>query len=68
MSRIPFPIAQFMGKLFGLFAYIIPNNRKAVAYENIRESFRNDLTEAGAKRLLRKVYMHFGQMLSSTKK
>lgn len=63
LSYIPFRIAQYLGKMIGLFAYIIPINRKTVAYENIRASFGSDLTETGAKRLLRKVYRHFGQML-----
>jgi KDO2-lipid IV(A) lauroyltransferase len=63
MSYIPFHIAQVMGKCLGLFAYLIPMDRKRVAFENIHESFREDLTEADARKLLRKVYMHFGQML-----
>ena len=63
MSYIPFRVAQEIGKMTGLFAYLIPNNRKTVAYENIRASFGSDLSEADAKKLLRKVYMHFGQML-----
>ena len=63
MSCIPFRIAQEIGKMTGLFAYFIPNNRKTVAYENIRASFGNDLNAADARKLLRKVYMHFSQML-----
>ena len=63
MSYIPFRIAQVIGKCFGLFAYLIPMDRKRVAYQNILDSFRGDLSEAGARKLLRKVYMHFGQML-----
>ena len=63
MSYIPIRIAQVIGKCIGLFAYLIPMSRKWVAYQNILDSFGNDLTEAGARKLLRKVYMHFGQML-----
>ena len=63
MSCIPFRIAQEIGKMIGLFAYFIPNYRKTVAYENIRASFGNDLNAADARKLLRKVYMHFSQML-----
>jgi KDO2-lipid IV(A) lauroyltransferase len=63
MSYIPFRVAQELGKMTGLFAYFIPISRKRVAYENIRASFGGDLTEADVRKLLRKVYMHFGQML-----
>ena len=63
MSYIPFRVAQELGKMTGLFAYFIPISRKSVAYENIRASFESDLTETDARKLLRKVYMHFGQML-----
>lgn len=63
MSYIPYPIAQIMGKYLGFFAYLIPMDRKRVAFENILESFKKDLTEADARKLLRRVYMHFGQML-----
>ena len=61
MSYIPLPIAQFKGKGLGTIAYLIPMSRKAVALENIRQSFPR-MTEYEAKRLLRKVYRHFGQM------
>ena len=63
MSYIPIRIAQVIGKCLGMFAYLIPMDRKNVAYQNILDSFKNDLTEAGARKLLCKVYMHFGQML-----
>ena len=63
MSCIPFRIAQEIGKMTGLFAYFIPINRKTIAHENIRASFGNDLNAADARKLLRKVYMHFSQML-----
>jgi KDO2-lipid IV(A) lauroyltransferase len=62
MSYIPWPLAQFKGKGLGTVAYLIPMSRKAVALENIRLSFPR-MTERDAKRLLRKVYRHFGQML-----
>jgi KDO2-lipid IV(A) lauroyltransferase len=61
MSYIPLPVARLKGKGLGTIAYLIPMSRKAVALENIRESFPR-LTEHEAKRLLRKVYRHFGQM------
>ena len=61
MSFIPYPLAQFKGKGLGMIAYLIPMSRKKVALENIRQSFPA-ITERQAKRLLRKVYMHFGRM------
>ena len=62
MSYIPLPLAQFKGKGLGTVAYLIPMSRKAVALENIRLSFPR-MTEWEAKRFLRKIYRHFGQML-----
>jgi len=38
-------------------------SRKTVALDNLMQSFRSEMSEEGAKRLLRKVYIHFGQML-----
>jgi len=61
MSHIYYPLAQHMGRGLGTIAYLIPMSRKKVALENIRRSFPS-LTERKAKRLLRRVYMHFGQM------
>ena len=60
MSHMPLPLAQFKGKGLGTLAYLIPMSRKAVALDNIRRSFPR-MTEPDAKRLLRKVYRHFGQ-------
>jgi KDO2-lipid IV(A) lauroyltransferase len=61
MSYIPYPLAQFHGKGLGMLAYLIPISRKKVALENIKQSFTG-ITERQAKRLLRRVYMHFGRM------
>jgi len=61
MSYIPLPLARFKGKGLGTIAYLIPMSRKAVALHNIRQSFPR-MTECEAKRLLRRVYRHFGQM------
>jgi KDO2-lipid IV(A) lauroyltransferase len=62
MAYIPLPIAQLKGKGLGTIAYFIPMSRKAVALENIRLSFPR-MKERETKRLLRKMYRHFGQML-----
>jgi len=61
MSCLPYPIAQFKGKGLGMLAYLAPMGRKTVALENIKASFAG-ITEKEAKRLLRKVYIHFGRM------
>ena len=61
MSHIPYPLAQHMGKGLGTIAYLIPMSRKKVALENIKRSFPA-LTGREAERLLRRVYLHFGQM------
>jgi KDO2-lipid IV(A) lauroyltransferase len=61
ISCIPYPFTQFKGKGLGIIAYLIPMSRKKVALENIEQSF-NGMTEKEAKRLLRRVYMHFGRM------
>ena len=63
MSSIPLPVVQFMGKMLGTLAFLVPMSRKTVALDNLMQSFRSEMSEEGAKRLLRKVYIHFGQML-----
>jgi KDO2-lipid IV(A) lauroyltransferase len=62
MSRIPLPVAQFMGKMLGTLAFLVPMSRKAAALDNLIQSFGAEMPEERAKRLLRKIYVHFGQM------
>jgi len=62
VSCIPLPVVQFTGKILGALAFLVPMSRKRVALDNLTQSFGRDLTEQQAKRLLRKVYIHFGQM------
>ena len=61
MSHIYYPLAQHIGRGLGTIAYLIPMSRKKVALENIKRSFPA-ITGREAKRLLRRVYLHFGQM------
>lgn len=61
MSHIYYPLAQHIGRGLGTIAYLIPMSRKKVALENIKRSFPS-LTRREVKKLLRRVYMHFGQM------
>jgi Kdo2-lipid IVA lauroyltransferase/acyltransferase len=65
MAHIPYPLGRFKGAGLGLLAYLIPMNRKKVALENIKQSFRG-ISGYEARRLLRRVYMHYGRMLFET--
>ena len=65
MAYLPYSFAQFSGKGLGLLAYFIPMSRKRVARENIQDSFPG-ISEREARRLLMRVYMHFGRMLFET--
>jgi KDO2-lipid IV(A) lauroyltransferase len=62
LSCIPVPVAQFMGKMLGSLAFLVPMSRKAVALDNLIQSFGPEMNAEEAKRLLRKIYIHFGQM------
>ncbi len=62
MSRFPLPVVQFAGKMLGTLASLVPLSRKGDALDNLMQSFGPEMNEEGAKRLLRKIYIHFGQM------
>jgi len=62
VSRIPLPVVQFTGKMLGTPAFLVPMSRKGVALGNLMQSFGPEMRPDQAKRLLRKVYIHFGQM------
>ncbi|MBN1102131.1 MAG: lysophospholipid acyltransferase family protein [Deltaproteobacteria bacterium] len=62
LSRVPLPLGRFLGKMLGLVASMIPLTRPAIVLESIRRSFDGTLGEDGARSLLLKVYLHFGQM------
>ena len=63
MSYIPVPIGQFLGKILGITAFIIPIKRNMIAYDNIQQSFGDSMEQHEIKRLYRQVLVHFGQML-----
>ncbi|MEW6665974.1 MAG: lysophospholipid acyltransferase family protein [Thermodesulfobacteriota bacterium] len=63
MSRIPLRHGRFLGKLLGLAASLVPITRPALVLESIRLGLCPSLGEEGARRLMRKVYLHFGQMV-----
>jgi len=66
LSRIPLPVGQFLGKMVGLLFALIPMNRTAVSVENIQTSFGDSMEKAEARKLNRKVLIHFGQMFFET--
>lgn len=61
-SSIPLSVTQFSGRMLGALAFFIPMSRKAVALDNLLQSFGPEMSKKHAWRLLRKVYIHFGQM------
>ncbi|UCF81931.1 MAG: lysophospholipid acyltransferase family protein [Desulfobacteraceae bacterium] len=63
MSYVPLRIGQSMGKMLGAVFAIIPIKRTAESLDHIQQSFGNSMSRAEAKKLNRRVIMHFGQML-----
>ena len=63
MSYIPVPIGQFLGRILGITASMIPIERNRIALDNIRQSFGDSIEQHEITRLYRKVLVHFGQML-----
>lgn len=62
MSYIPFPVSQFLGRMAGSALAMIPMNRTAISLDNIEKSFSVLVKKKDARRLNRKVLVHFGQM------
>ena len=62
VSSLPLSVAQVTGKLLGTLVFLLPMSRKAVALDNLIQSFGPEMNADEAKRLLRKIYIHFGQM------
>lgn len=63
LSYIPFSISQYLGKMIGISFFLVPLERKRVVHQNMQESFNRSMDEVAKKQLLKKVYLHFGQML-----
>jgi len=61
LGFIPLTVARFIGKLIGTIAFMVPMTRKKMALENILSSFDGVMTRGEAKKLLKRVYFHFGQ-------
>jgi Kdo2-lipid IVA lauroyltransferase/acyltransferase len=62
LSLIPYRAGQFFGKMFGAAAFLLPLSRKKSALLNISRSFNGALGEEEAKRLLLRVFLHFGRI------
>ncbi len=63
ISLIPFPVAQFFGRVLGRAFAILGMSRINVSLDNIRHSFGDKMGEAEIKRLNRRVMIHFAEML-----
>jgi len=63
MSRIPWPVAQLAGKMLGLSFSKLPILRRDDIQESIVRSFEGRLSEEDCRKILRGVYIHFGQMV-----
>lgn len=63
ISYLPLPVGRFLGRMLGTALSMIPMERTVVSLENIRKSFADSMGMADAKRLNRRVILHFGQML-----
>jgi len=63
MSRIPYPVGQFLGGMLGSAASLLPVPRLRVALENMRSCLGEEWSEADLRRLNRRMFRHFGRML-----
>ena len=63
MSGIPLHLGQFMGRMLGTLLALIPSSRASIVHENIRRAFRGTELAEHPKRLTRRIFVHFGQML-----
>jgi KDO2-lipid IV(A) lauroyltransferase len=63
MARIPYAVGQFLGRMLGAFFTMIPLKRIAISLGHIQKSFGDSMERAEAKKLNRRVLIHFGQML-----
>jgi KDO2-lipid IV(A) lauroyltransferase len=63
MSRIPYPLAVFAGKLMGSCFSRLPILRREVALANIMKSFEGEMEERECREILKRAYIHFGRMI-----
>jgi KDO2-lipid IV(A) lauroyltransferase len=62
LSCIPFRAGQFLGKMLGTAASLIPLGRRDIVLDSIRGSFRLLRSERTPERIASQVFLHFGQM------
>lgn len=63
LSRIPYPLARLAGKLLGAGFSRLPIMRRDEVFGNIVRSFEGQLDEEDCRKILKRVYIHFGQMI-----
>jgi len=63
MSRIPYPAGRFLGRMLGTAAYLLPVRRMRVSLDNMRDCLGLDIPDPELRRLNRRMFLHFGQML-----
>ncbi|MBL7071169.1 MAG: mitochondrial fission ELM1 family protein [Candidatus Omnitrophica bacterium] len=63
LSALPAGTALAVGRLFGRLAYLINYKRAKVAYSNMRAAFSAEKTPAEIRRIVKRLYMNFGQTL-----
>lgn len=63
MSVVPLSLNRFLGRSLATMARLFPGSRNRIILNNIKKSFNGRIGEREARRLGRKVYLHFGQML-----
>jgi len=63
LSRVPWPVSQFAGKMLGLAFSTLPVLRRDITLESILRSFEGQWNADECRKILRRVYIHFGQMI-----
>jgi KDO2-lipid IV(A) lauroyltransferase len=63
LSRIPYPAAQLAGKMLGAGFSMLPILRRDEVLGNILRGFEGRMNEEDCRKILRRVYIHFGQMI-----
>ena len=63
VSFTPLPVSRFLGRILAGVLSFLPLRRTTVSLENIRRSYNGSMGLEGAKKLNRKVLLHFSRML-----
>jgi KDO2-lipid IV(A) lauroyltransferase len=63
ISMTPLSFSRVLGRSLAATARFLPGSREEIVTGNIKRGFPHQISDSGARRLSRKVYRHFGQML-----